>query len=118
MRDVTFSSIMKELRLRAGLTQAELADKLGQNIHYISNREGAKATRPRRWDLAELEDWADACGFSLDVVAHEVGTAPIRTGYPREAVELADILLSGWADLSKGERSMLAAIIRQASEDT
>ena len=52
------------LRLGAGLSQADLAKRLGRPQSFVSKYETAE----RRLDLPDLEDIAHALGVSLDVV--------------------------------------------------
>ena len=49
---------LRRLREQAGLTQRELAKRLGMNHTMVHNSETAE----RRVDLAEFLDWAAACG--------------------------------------------------------
>lgn len=49
------------MRRRAGLTQRELAARLGQRQAYVGKSELAE----RRLDVLELADWCRACGEDL-----------------------------------------------------
>ena len=51
-------AMLREMRESAGLTQRELAKKLGINHTMVHNSETAE----HRVDVAEFIDWAIACG--------------------------------------------------------
>jgi len=57
-----FLSRLREAREAAGLTQEQVASKLGRPQTWVSKCELGE----RRVDFVELEDWAAACGKSLD----------------------------------------------------
>jgi transcriptional regulator with XRE-family HTH domain len=58
-------AILRQLRTEAGLTQAELAVRLGQRQTYVSKYELGE----RRLDILELRDICESLGASLvDVV--------------------------------------------------
>lgn len=50
--------LLREMREQAGLTQRDLADKLGLSHTLVHNSERAE----RRVDIAEFIDWCAACG--------------------------------------------------------
>ena len=50
--------LLREARRRAGLSQAELADRLGQTQSFVSKCERAE----RRLDVVELLHFCDALG--------------------------------------------------------
>ena len=52
-------AMLREMRESAGLTQRELAKKLGINHTMVHNSETAE----RRVDVGEFIDWASACGL-------------------------------------------------------
>lgn len=56
-----FLERLKRARLEAGLTQAEVATKLGRKQTWVSKCELGE----RRVDFVELEDLAAACGKPL-----------------------------------------------------
>lgn len=56
-----FIARMKQARIDAGLTQVELAAKLGRPQTWVSKCELGE----RRVDFVELEDIAAACGKAL-----------------------------------------------------
>ena len=60
--DTAFRELIKELRLAKGLTQAELAKRLGVPQSYVSKFE----TGDRRLDFPETAVVCDAIGVSLD----------------------------------------------------
>jgi len=53
--------ILRQLRVEAGLTQVELAERLGRPQGYVSKYE----TGERRLDLVELQQIAHAVGVGL-----------------------------------------------------
>jgi len=59
----TMGEMLMGMRLRADLTQGELADRLGTNSRTIRRLERCEQI-PR---LTEIEDWAHVCGFSVVV---------------------------------------------------
>ena len=61
-RHQALASLLRELRLDAGLSQVEVADLLGEAQSFVSKYEGGV----RRLDLIELEQVAAALGTSLD----------------------------------------------------
>lgn len=55
---------MKDLRVRAGLSQDALAKTLGRPGAWVSRREtGQTAFKP-----TDVSEWAEACGFHADTV--------------------------------------------------
>ncbi|QDJ38366.1 transcriptional regulator [Bordetella hinzii] len=53
---------LKQMRLQAGLTQGQLASRLGKLQSYVS-----KIERGERYiDLVEFLAWCQACGISAD----------------------------------------------------
>ena len=61
------STVLKELRQRARLTQAELAERLGMDQSHVSRLERGK----REANLGLLVTWAEACGYRFTVVGPE-----------------------------------------------
>ncbi|MDF3982148.1 helix-turn-helix transcriptional regulator [Luteibacter sp. PPL554] len=49
-------------RVEAGLTQVDLAQRLGRSQNYISQGE----TGQKRLDALQLLDWSRACGHTLE----------------------------------------------------
>lgn len=56
--------LLRELRMRENLRQAELADRLGVNQNFVSNVEQGI----RRLDVVELRDYASALGSDFSTV--------------------------------------------------
>lgn len=56
-----FIGCLKEIRIKAGLTQAELGELIGTDQTYVSKYE----TRERRLDLIELRTICQALGVTL-----------------------------------------------------
>ena len=63
-------------RRRHGMTQAQLADKLGRQQHFISRYE----TGERRLDIAEFADVAVALGLSPAKIIAEIWEIPSAKG--------------------------------------
>lgn len=53
--------LLREVRTEAGLTQVELADRLGRTQSFVAKVEGGE----RRVDLIELDDICKALGIGL-----------------------------------------------------
>nr|WP_269670758.1 helix-turn-helix transcriptional regulator [Stenotrophomonas sp. SY1] len=53
--------VVRDARIAAGLTQAQVSEKLGRSQSFISDVELGK----RRLDIVELRDIANICGLSL-----------------------------------------------------
>ncbi len=64
------SGLLRDLRLEAGLTQVEMAERLDVAQSFVSNYEAGQ----RRMDLIELEQIGEVLGVSL---------AEIVTAYQR-----------------------------------
>lgn len=64
---------MKQARVRAGLTQADLARRAGTTQSTIARLEAGKVS-PR---LETLDRLIEACGFALDVTISEPNTHDI-----------------------------------------
>lgn len=58
----TFLGRLRQAREEAGLTQEQVARQLGRPQTWVSKCELGE----RRVDFVELEDWAAACGKSLE----------------------------------------------------
>jgi transcriptional regulator with XRE-family HTH domain len=54
-------AVLRELRIKADLTQAELAEKLGQSQSYVSKYENGE----QRLDLIEIERICSAVEITL-----------------------------------------------------
>ena len=55
------ASLLREIRIQAGLTQAAVAKRIGQTQSYVSKYEQGE----QRLDLMELEEVCTAVGISL-----------------------------------------------------
>ncbi|MBN8741085.1 MAG: hypothetical protein BGP24_20060 [Lysobacterales bacterium 69-70] len=60
-------SLLRELRLRAGLTQAALARKLKRPQTFVSTVERGLV----RQDFLQLRDWCARCGTSVSALSDE-----------------------------------------------
>ena len=56
-----FQKLLRQLRLGAGLTQSDLAERLGQQQSFVSKYESGE----RRLDLLEIRQICNAVGISL-----------------------------------------------------
>ncbi len=61
MKKMRLAGLLRQVRLDAHLTQAQLADALGQTQSYVSKYESAE----QRLDLMEIEAICDATGLRL-----------------------------------------------------
>ncbi len=61
MKKRQLTTLLKQVRLDANLTQADLADRLGQSQSYVSKYESGE----QRLDLIELETICNAVGIPL-----------------------------------------------------
>lgn len=52
---------LRAFRVRAGMTQVDLAEKLGRSQNFVSQAETAQ----KRLDGLQLLDWSRACGHTL-----------------------------------------------------
>jgi Helix-turn-helix. len=66
-----FLATLRELRRSAGLTQGELAAKLGRSQNFVTASERGVT----RLDGLQLRDWCVACGADLIVWATEIEQA-------------------------------------------
>lgn len=55
-------TLLREMRLEAGLTQAELASRIRKDQAYVSRYEGGQ----RRLDVLEVREVCQAIGVSFD----------------------------------------------------
>lgn len=58
---IEFQHLLRQLRQESGLTQAELAQRIGKPQSYVSKYESGE----RRIDVIELKEVCLACGNSL-----------------------------------------------------
>ena len=59
---VLFRQALRDLRLASGLTQAEVADKLGKPQSYVSKLESGD----RSLDYIETREFCVACGVNFE----------------------------------------------------
>src|SRR5438874_10161880 len=90
MAPAPFGGLLRRLRLRAALTQEELAERSGLSVEAISALERGVRRHPRRATLALL-----AGGLELETAEREAFVAPPRLPGrgPRQAAA------GGWAEL-------------------
>lgn len=62
MNLLKFLNLLKKVRQQAGLTQNQLAEKLGESQSYVSKYENGE----QRLDFFELERICEATGVGLD----------------------------------------------------
>ncbi|MDE2480802.1 MAG: helix-turn-helix transcriptional regulator [bacterium] len=93
------SSAIRAARERAGLTQSQLADRVGLAPSHIARLETGDRANPRFETIARI---AHALGASLDEIASAAGLATVapesnsryRAGAVRSAQALRDLLES------------------------
>lgn len=61
-------TILREMRIKAGLTQAELASRLTKDQAYVSRYESGQ----RRLDVLEVREICQAIGTSLEKFARNL----------------------------------------------
>ena len=61
MKKQQLAKLLKQIRLDAGLTQSELAEKIGQTQSYVSKYENGE----QRLDIIELEAVCKAADLAL-----------------------------------------------------
>jgi transcriptional regulator with XRE-family HTH domain len=64
-------TILREMRIEAGLTQAELASRLSKDQAYVSRYESGQ----RRLDVLEVREICQAIGTSLEEFARNLEKA-------------------------------------------
>lgn len=98
---------LKKMRLRARLTQAQLAELLGLDQTSISSYEVGR--RHPTTDL--LDQWAKACGGYVDVVYP--GEESLTQLPPSTLADLRD-LATGWSSLPENTRQAILLLARVA----
>ncbi|MCC6126504.1 MAG: helix-turn-helix transcriptional regulator [Pirellulales bacterium] len=66
--EAQLQALLREVRLEAGVRQAELAEKLGQPQSFVSKYESGE----RRLDILELRHVCGALGISLQCFVHRL----------------------------------------------
>ena len=56
-----FLALLKDARLKAGLSQKDIAERIGETQSFVSKCERGE----RRIDVLELRVWCDAIGLNL-----------------------------------------------------
>lgn len=64
----TLLQMLRDIRTRAGLTQAELSEALERSQSYVSDVERGV----RRMDLLQLRDYCEACGVRLSTFVKQL----------------------------------------------
>lgn len=64
----TLLQMLRDIRARAGLTQAELSEALERSQSYVSDIERGV----RRMDLLQLRDYCEACGIRLSAFVKQL----------------------------------------------
>lgn len=67
-------TLLREMRRSAGLTQVELAHKIGSDQTFVSRYERGE----RRLDLVEIAEICEACGTTLSALVAAFEQAPNR----------------------------------------
>ncbi|HZR03047.1 MAG TPA: helix-turn-helix transcriptional regulator [Burkholderiales bacterium] len=75
-------ALLRQVRLDAGLSQAELGKLLGRPQTYVSDVEIAE----RRADVLQVVEWCRACGVSFTSFARrlERGLAALHLGHAKK----------------------------------
>ena len=68
-RSERFRELLRQARVDAGLTQVELAEKLGKPQSYVSKAELGE----RKLDFLETLDFCVACGKDVGELVRELG---------------------------------------------
>ena len=68
-RHQRFRDLLRQIRVDAGMTQVQLAKKLGKPQSYVSKAEMGE----RRLDFLETIDFCAACGVALEVLVSGLG---------------------------------------------
>jgi len=66
-----FIKKLKSIREEAGVTQSQLAERLGETQTFVSKCERGE----RRMDIIELKSWCEALGLSLIAFVREFETS-------------------------------------------
>ena len=64
-------ALLRDLRVEAGLTQAELAEKIGKDQTFVSKYESGE----RRLDILELREICQVLGMSLEKFVRQLEKA-------------------------------------------
>lgn len=73
-RHEALTALLIKERLAAGMTQAELAKKLGQYQSFVARAESGQ----RRLDVVEFLDFSEAIGFDARAMLRKLQTLPKR----------------------------------------
>lgn len=98
----TLAARLKDLRLKAGLSQYALADRLQENRQRLAAYEQGRFEPPL--DLATR--WAAACGASLQIV---LATTPHELEAALSSEERA--VLARWRELSDADKALVRELL-------
>ncbi|MBP9222608.1 MAG: helix-turn-helix transcriptional regulator [Verrucomicrobiales bacterium] len=70
-RHQRFRDLLRQIRIDAGLTQVQLAEKLGKPQSYVSKAEMGE----RRLDFIETLDFCEACNVGVEALAKSLSDA-------------------------------------------
>ncbi len=70
-RHQRFRDLLRQIRIDAGLTQVQLAEKLGKPQSYVSKAEMGE----RRLDFIETLDFCEACDVGVEALAKSLRDA-------------------------------------------
>lgn len=106
---------LREMRVRAGLSQAALGERLRKHQQWVHNREtGHVRVKPD-----EALDWAEECGFRGAMIftarADAGDILELLQAAPPEVTDLVSDLLRAAELLSEGELRLLSDMIRVAA---
>lgn len=105
---------VRELRKRAGLSQAQLAKRLGKTQPWVSGRELGK----RKVSTGDLQMIAAACGVGAEWVTSATSSDLLGAAAKAspDAIDLAIAVLRSYAQMSEGERRMVEQMIWLGAE--
>lgn len=101
----TWHTELKAMRVQAGLTQGDLADRLGLAQTTVSSYEVG-----RRFPTTDLVDrWAEECGGRVEIV--QPGSSPLGSLPPGVLADLRE-LASGWESLPVNTRQAILLLAK------
>jgi transcriptional regulator with XRE-family HTH domain len=100
---------LARMRRHAGLTQEELARRVGSSASWVVRLEGAS----RGADLADVMTWAGACGVDVrTALRYLAGDAPESA----DAAELRGQITAGIDTLSAPDLQLVLGVVRRCRE--
>lgn len=94
---------LRDMRIKAGLSQYSLADRLGEKRQRLAAYEQGRFEPP----LELLVRWAAACGMSVRLVIEPASAAPVEAETEDERT-----LLREWRRLGEPDRALVLSLAR------